>query len=149
MYAERCMVSELDPLQAVCNNTCTALKWVCYCINENNNTTIIHHSIQKQRTTAKELSMDSFKCRCKRTSLFSQLLFVYIKNKPQWQWMLLVPIPYIAARNARELQAGYLLANGTRSMHFPIHFYTNRCVPISFMTFYDVKPQLAKSCCRG
>ena len=54
----------------------------CYCINRSDNATITHHSIQKQRTTAKEMSMDSFKCRCKRTSLFSQLLFAYIKNKP-------------------------------------------------------------------
>ena len=53
MYAERWVVSELDPLQAVCNNLCTALKWVCYCINRNDNATITHHSIQKQRTTAK------------------------------------------------------------------------------------------------
>ena len=26
MYAERWMVSEFDPLSAVCNNSCTALK---------------------------------------------------------------------------------------------------------------------------
>ena len=56
---------------------------------------------------------------------------------------------YIAARNTRKLQAGYLLANGTRSIRFLIHFYTNACVLISYMIFYDVKPQLVKSCHRG
>ena len=53
--------------------------------------------------------------------------------------MLLVPIP---PRNAKKLQAGYLLVNGTKRTRFPMHFYTNACVLISFMTSYDVKPQL-------
>ena len=57
--------------------------------------------------------------------------------------------PYVAARNARKLQAGYLLATGTKSTRFHIHFYTNTRVFISFMTFYDVKLQLVKSCHGG
>ena len=39
--------------------------------------------------------------------------------------------------------SGYLLANGTISMHFPVHFYTNARVIISFMMFYDVTLQPA------
>ena len=63
-------------------------------------------------------------------------------SENEFYWCL---YPYIAARNARELQASYLLANGTRSICFPIHFYTNACVLIFFMTFYDVKLQLLKA----
>ena len=77
------MEFELDPAQAIYNNGCTALKWVCHCINWNNNTTITHYSIQKQRKTAKELFMVLFKCQCKHTSLFSHLLLDYINNKSQ------------------------------------------------------------------
>ena len=52
--------------------------WLCYCINRNDSATIIHHSIQKQRTTAKELSMDLFKCRCKaHKSVFTTLVSLY------------------------------------------------------------------------
>ena len=121
----------------------------CYYINRSDNATITHHSIQKQRTTAKELSRDSFKCLCKRTSLFHDSCLLISRtnlSENECYWCL---CPYIAARNTRELQAGYLLANGTRSMCFPIHFYTNACVLISFLTFYDIKLQLVKSCHRG
>ena len=50
----------------------------CYCINQNDNATITHHSIQKQRTAAKELSMGSFQVPvCIRISLFSHLFCLY------------------------------------------------------------------------
>ena len=152
MYAECWVESQLDPLQAVCNNLCIVLKWVYYWINQNDNTTITDHSIQKQRITAKELSMDPFKCQCKCTSLYWQLLFVYIKNKPQWEWMSLVctyTCILLSGMLGNFKYVGYLLANGTRSIRFHIHFYTNAHDLISFMMFYDVKPQLVKSCCRG
>ena len=115
MYAEWWIVSELDPLQAVCNNLYTALKWVCYYI-QNYNATIIHHSVQKQRTTAKELFMDSFKSQCKCTSNSCLFISRTNLNENKYYWCLYL---YIAARNARELQVGYLLANGTRSRRFP------------------------------
>ena len=107
----------------------------CYCMNRNDNATIIHHSIQKQRTTAKELSMGSFQVPVyMHKSVFTPLLFISKANlsENECSWCL---HPYIAARNARKLQAGYLLANGTRNMHFPINFFTNACVFISFMMF--------------
>ena len=52
---------------------------------------------------------------------------------------------YIAASNARVLQVGSLLANGTRSTCYSLHFYTNTCVLIPAMTFYDVKLQSVKT----
>ena len=51
----------------------------------------------------------------------------------------------IAARNAKELQAGYLVANGTRTACYSIHFYTNVRVLVPFVTFYDAKPKLIKT----
>ena len=57
------------------------------------NATITHHSIQKQRT-AKELSMGSFQVAMytHHKSVFTPLV-CYIKNKPQGERMLLMPIP--------------------------------------------------------
>ena len=54
------MESELDPLQVVRNNSCNSPERTCYYINRSDNATITHHSIQKQRTTAKEPSMHGF-----------------------------------------------------------------------------------------
>ena len=122
---------------------------MCYCINRNDNTTITYHFIQKQRTTAKELSMGSFKVPVyMHKSVFTPLLFISRINLSENEcfWYL---YPHNAARNAKKLQAGYLLANGTKSTRFPIHFYTSVCVLISFMMFYDVKPQFVKSRRRG
>ena len=55
----------------------------------------------------------------------------------------------IAARNAKEPQAGYLVANGTRTTHYSIHFYTDVRVLAPFVTFYDAKPQLVKTLVEG
>ena len=129
VYAECLIESEVDLLQADCNNMCIALKWACYSIYWNDNAIITHHSIQKQKTISKKLSMDSFNCQCKCTSLFSNL---FIKNKISKKGCYWCLCPYIAAGNTRELQVGCFLANGTRSTYFPIHFYTNVHVLISF-----------------
>ena len=51
----------------------------------------------------------------------------------------------IAARNAKKLQAGYLVTNGTRTTCYSIHFDTNASVLAPFLTFYDAKPQLVKT----
>ena len=51
---------------------------MCYCINQNDNTTITYHSIQKQRTTAKELSMGSFQVPVyMHKSVFTPLFCLY------------------------------------------------------------------------
>ena len=36
---------EFNPLQALCNNSYTVLKLVCYCVNLNDNAIITHRSI--------------------------------------------------------------------------------------------------------
>ena len=103
------MESELNPLQAVCNNLCTALKWACYRINRNNNTTIILSKNKEQHlknylwihTSADVNAQVCFHTSClfiSRTNL----------NENECYWYLYL---YIAATNARELQVGYLLAN--------------------------------------
>ena len=56
---------------------------------------------------------------------------------------------HIAARNAKELQAGYLATSGTRTTHYSIHFYTNAGVLAPCMTFYDAKLQLVKTPVEG
>ena len=56
---------------------------------------------------------------------------------------------HIAARNTKELQTGYLVANGTRTTRYSIHFYTNMRVLVPFVTFYDAKPQLIKTSVEG
>ena len=55
----------------------------------------------------------------------------------------------IAARNPKELQAGYLVTSGTRTMLYSMHFYTNAHVLAPFVTFYDAKPQLIKTPVEG
>ena len=55
----------------------------------------------------------------------------------------------IAARNAKEPQVGYLVANGTRTMRYSIYFYTNTRVLAPFVTFYDAKPKLVKTLVEG
>ena len=85
-------------LQALCNNSYTALKLAQCCIN---NMTITHHSIQKQRTIVKEPSMGSFMSWYRCTSLFSHII------SPSGQMLLMC----IAANNVRGLQVGSLLAN--------------------------------------
>ena len=100
----------------------TALKWVCYCTD---NTTITHYSTEKQRTMAKELSMDSFKCQCKHTStdksVFTTLVCLYQEQTSMRTNVIGAYTHILLAWNARELQVGYLLANSTRSRRFPIH----------------------------
>ena len=120
------MEPELDQLQAPCTYIYTAQKSACYCVKWNNNTTITHHSILKQRTTAKEPCMGPFKSWCKPTSTQKSILFVHIKinlchNKHYWCLYM-----HIAARNAKELQAGYLVANGTRTML--LHTFLYKCM---------------------
>ena len=56
---------------------------------------------------------------------------------------------YIASRNAKELQAGYLVTNGTRTMCYSIHFYTDVRVLAPIVTFYDAKLQLIKTRVEG
>ena len=71
------MESELDPLQVVCNNSCSPER-TCYCINRNDNAIITHNSIQKQKTTAKELSMGSFQVLVyTHKSVFTPLVCLY------------------------------------------------------------------------
>ena len=55
----------------------------------------------------------------------------------------------IAARNTKEPQAGYLVTNSTRTTCYSIHFYTNTCVLVPFVMFYDAKPQLVKTPVEG
>ena len=55
----------------------------------------------------------------------------------------------VTARNAKELQVGYLATNGTRTMCYSIHFYINVGVLVPYMTFYDAKPQLVKTPVEG
>ena len=53
----------------------------------------------------------------------------------------------IVSVNTWEIQAGSLLPNGTMSLCYSIHFYTNICVLISVMmhTWCDVKLQIIKT----
>ena len=55
----------------------------------------------------------------------------------------------IAVRNAKEPQAGYLVASGTRTMRYSTHFYTNAHVLAPFVTFYNAKLQLIKTPVEG
>ena len=55
----------------------------------------------------------------------------------------------IAARNEKELQAGYSVTYGTRTTHYSIHFYTNMRVLAPVVTFYDAKTQLVKTPVEG
>ena len=55
----------------------------------------------------------------------------------------------VTARNAKELQAGYLATNGTRTMRYSIHFYINVGVLVPYRMFYDAKPQLVKTPVEG
>ena len=52
---------------------------------------------------------------------------------------------HIAARNVKELQAGYLVTNVTRTTRYSIHFCTNTHVLAPVVTFYDAKSQLVKT----
>ena len=122
----------------------------CYCVNQNDNATITHHSIQKQRATAKELSMGSLQVLVyMHKSVFTPLVCLYQEQILVRKNVIGAFTYSIAARNPRKLQACYLLANGTKSTHFPIHFYRNAHVLVFFMMFYDIKPQLVKSYYRG
>ena len=56
---------------------------------------------------------------------------------------------HIAAWNAKELQTGYFVTNGTKTTHYSIHFYTNVHVIVPFVTFYDAKSQLIKTPVEG
>ena len=56
---------------------------------------------------------------------------------------------YIASRNAKELQVGYLVTNGTRTMCYSIDFYRDVCVLAPIVTFYDAKSQLIKTRVEG
>ena len=144
------MESELDPLQVVRNNSCNSPERTCYYINRSDNATITHHSIQKHKEQQRKNCpwIHSSAGASAQACFHNSCLLISRTNvsENECYWCL---YPYIAARNTRELQVGYWLANGTRSIRFPIHFYINARVLISFMTFYDVKPQLVKSCHRG
>ena len=43
VYVKAWMALELAPLQVTYNNTYTALKSVCYCVNQKDNATITHY----------------------------------------------------------------------------------------------------------
>ena len=141
------MINGLDTrdylLQAVCNNSCTAVNWACQCISRNDNNTITH---KKQRTAAKELSMDSFKSQCKLTSLLSQPSLVYLyRVQPQWEQILLVSIPIYCYQKCYKTLSGLLVGQWKWKYVHPMHFYTNVCFLISLMTFYDVNHNLLKA----
>ena len=63
--------------------------------------------------------------------------------------MLFVPMPIYCCQECQETSSGFLVGQRYQKQAFPIHFYTNVHVLVSFMMFYDVKLQLGKSCCRG
>ena len=63
--------------------------------------------------------------------------------------VILVPIHAIPAGNEKEFQAGYLAINGTRTMRYSIHFYTNAGVLVPYMMFHDAKPQIVKTAVKG
>ena len=149
VYGERWMESELDPLQVVRNNSCTALSVRATILIEAITQLLpIILSRNKEQQPKNCPWIHSSAGASAQACFHNSGLLISRTNlsENECYWCL---YPYIAARNTRELQAGYLLASGTRSIRFPIHFYTNAPVLISFMTFYDVKPQLVKSCHRG
>ena len=52
---------------------------------------------------------------------------------------------HIAARNAKDLQAGYLVTSGTRTTYALLHTFLYKHVCSCFLqTFYDAKLQLVK-----
>ena len=94
--------------------------------------------------TMKEASMDSFKWWYNCTCIFICFTCLNHDNTShsKYYWYLYT---YIAASNISEIQASYLLDNGTRSKSYRIHF----CILIYLMRFYDVKLQPIKNSCRG
>ena len=49
----------------------------------------------------------------------------------------------------KELQAGYLATNDTRTTRYSTHFYTNAGILAPYMMFYDAKLQLVKTPVEG
>ena len=123
---------------------------MCYCINRNDNAIITHHSIKKQRTTAKEQSVGSFQVPvCTYKSVFTPLVCLYQKQTSVRTNVIGAYTRVYCCQEYQETPSRLLVGNGTKSTRFPIHFYTSARVLVSFMMFYDVKPQLVKSCYRG
>ena len=138
------MEPELNHLQAPCTYVYTALKLACYCVNRNDNTTTtssFYSYIKNNSERAMHWSIQVLIQAHKRPQVHFDATYLFISrrnlrhDKPHW-WLY----KRIASRNVKELQVGYLKTNGTRTTRYPIHFYTNTCVLVPFMTFYDTKP---------
>ena len=74
--------------------------------------------------------------------VFLPVLIVYLKNKlPSRQKLLMSVHVYIAASNSM----GSFVTQWHKK-HAQLHtFYTNACILIPAITFYDAKPQLVKT----
>ena len=114
---------------------------MCHCINLNNNTTITHHSIQKWRTAVKGSSMGSFKvskCFCHLNWLFEEQTAVRAK-------FIDVYTCIIAVSNVMRTPSGSFVSQWHKK-HTQLHtLYTNACILIPVMTFYDAKPWSVKT----
>ena len=114
------MELEFNPLQAPCNNVYTALKLVCYCVNQNNNTTITHQSIlnNKQHRKSHAWAHSSAGATPQvhfdttywfvSSSIRTNIIDVYTR--------VLLP----GTRRNSKRQAGYLVTYGTRTLHYSI-----------------------------
>ena len=87
MYTEAQMETELYPLQVLCKNAYTALKLLCYHVNQNDIIILFRNKEQQQKSHAWVHSSAEVS-----SQVHFNTSFVHIKNKPLSRQMFVIPI---------------------------------------------------------